>query len=717
MKTLRFDVDGMTCGGCAARAEKAMAGVEGVVSASINFADHTATVQAGGSLAGAIAAAATKAGYPATMIVDGEQAEERSDEAPILRRNTAIAAALTLPIFIVEMGGHIFPALHHLIAQTIGIQASWTVQFILALLVLIGPGRAFYRLGIPALLRGTPDMNSLVVLGTSAAFTYSTIATFVPSVLPAGSVAVYFEAAAVIVTLILLGRWLEARAKGRTGAAIKRLVGLRPDTAMVERDGAVTPVALDAVQIGDLLHIAAGDRIPVDGSVTRGTSAVDEAMISGEPIPVEKTAGDPLIAGTVNGNGALVMEAQVIGAETMLARIIAMVSEAQGARLPVQYLVNKITLWFVPAVMGLAALTVLAWLIFGTLPQALVAGVSVLIIACPCAMGLATPTSIMVGTGRAVELGVLFRRGDALQMLQGVDVVAFDKTGTLTVGAPSVVSSTLRTADLAAVAAVEAASNHPLASAIVALAGPHLPVATDVETVPGHGIQGVVEGRRIVIGNSAMMAWDGVEPRGDVGEGHTAVMVAIDGVFVGVLALSDETKPTAHATVKALQARGVKVVMISGDTQATAGALGATLGIDHVVAGVLPDGKLDAVRNLQEGGTVAFVGDGINDAPALATADVGIAMGNGTDVAIESADVVLVSGNPMGVASAIEVSRHTLRNIWQNLGWAFGYNVVLIPVAALGWLSPQLAALAMTASSVLVVSNALRLRWIKLEQL
>ena len=717
MKTLRFDVDGMTCGGCAARAEKAMAGVAGVESASINFADHTATVEADSGLAVAIAAASTKAGYPAKIIAAGAQAEERSDEVPQLRRDTLLAAALTLPIFIVEMGGHIFPALHHLIARTIGLQTSWMVQFILAALVLIGPGRVFYRLGIPALLRRAPDMNSLVVLGTSAAFSYSTVATFAPSLLPAGSVAVYFEAAAVIVTLILLGRWLEARAKGRTGAAIKRLIGLRPETAKVERDGAVISVSLDDVQIADVIHLAAGDRIPVDGVVTQGMSAVDEAMISGEPIPVEKTIGDPLVAGTVNGNGALVMEARAVGSDTMLARIIAMVSEAQGARLPVQDLVNKITLWFVPVVMVIAAMTVLAWLIFGSLPQALVAGVSVLIIACPCAMGLATPTSIMVGTGRAAELGALFRRGDALQALQGVDVVAFDKTGTLTMGAPVVVSSTLRSADLPAIAAVEAASNHPLAAAITALAGPHLPVATDVETVPGHGIQGRVDGRRIVIGNGAMMGWDGVDERADVPDGQTAVMVAIDGAFAGVLAIADEAKPTSRATVKALQARGLEVVMISGDTQTAAGALGASLGIDHVIAGVLPDGKVDAVQELQAvGNKVAFVGDGINDAPALASADVGIAMGNGTDVAVDSADVVLVSGNPMGVASAIEVSRATLRNIWQNLGWAFGYNVVLIPVAALGWLSPQLAALAMAASSVLVVSNALRLRFVNVSQ-
>ena len=612
------------------------------------------------------------------------------------------------------MGGHIFPPIHHAIAQTIGLQTLWVAQFILASIVLIWPGQDFYRIGVPALLRRAPDMNSLVVLGATAAWGYSTIATFAPQILPAGSVAVYFEAAAVIVTLIMLGRWLEARAKGRTGAAIKRLIGLRPDTASVLRDGTFVSINIADVVVGDIIQLTAGERIPVDGDVVTGTGFIDESMISGEPIAVEKTAGDTVVAGTLNGANTLTMTAKAVGSDTMLARIIDMVVAAQGARLPVQDLVNKITLWFVPAVMVIAAATVAIWLLLGSLPIALVAGVSVLIIACPCAMGLATPTSIMVGTGRAADLGVLFRRGDALQSLEGVDVVAFDKTGTLTMGAPVVASNTLRADDLAAVAAVEAASNHPLAAAIVALAGRHLPTATDVETVPGYGIQGMVAGRRIVIGNAAMMAWDGVSAQADVPAGQTPVMVAIDGTFAGTLGLSDAPKADAKSTVQNLLAQGIEVVMVSGDTQTAADVLGAALGIDRVIAGVLPDGKADVVRDFQsKGHRVAFVGDGINDAPALACADVGIAMGNGTDVAVDSADVVLVSGNPMGVLRAITISRATLRNIRQNLGWAFGYNVVLIPVAALGWLTPQLAALAMAASSVLVVTNALRLRWVK----
>ena len=714
MTTMRFEISGLNCGACAARAEKAMSGVAGVTSAHVNFADHTATVDADRALFAQIESASTTAGYPATLITQQAQPKTREDETPALRRATLIAAALTLPIFIVEMGGHIFPPIHHAIAQTIGLQTLWVAQFILASIVLIWPGQDFYCIGVPALLRRAPDMNSLVVLGATAAWGYSTIATFAPQILPAGSVAVYFEAAAVIVTLILLGRWLEARAKGRTGAAIKRLIGLRPDTASVLRDGTFVSINIADVVVGDIIQLTAGERIPVDGDVVTGTGFIDESMISGEPIAVEKTAGDTVFAGTLNGANTLTMTAKAVGSDTMLARIIDMVVAAQGARLPVQDLVNKITLWFVPAVMVIAAATVAIWLLLGSLPIALVAGVSVLIIACPCAMGLATPTSIMVGTGRAADLGVLFRRGDALQSLEGVDVVAFDKTGTLTMGAPVVASNTLRADDLAAVAAVEAASNHPLAAAIVALAGRHLPTATDVETVPGHGIQGMVAGRRIVIGNAEMMAWDGVSAQADVPAGQTPVMVAIDGTFAGTLGLSDAPKADAKSTVQNLQAQGIEVVMVSGDTQTAADVLGAALGIDRVIAGVLPDGKADVVRDFQsKGHRVAFVGDGINDAPSLACADVGIAMGNGTDVAVDSADVVLVSGNPMGVLRAITISRATLRNIRQNLGWAFGYNVVLIPVAALGWLTPQLAALAMAASSVLVVTNALRLRWVK----
>jgi Cu+-exporting ATPase len=581
-------------------------------------------------------------------------------------------------------------------------------------------------------------MNSLVVLGTTAAWGFSTVAVFAPGLLPPGTRAVYFEAAAVIVTLILLGRWLEARAKGQTGAAIRRLIGLRPATARVERGGDVVEVAIAEVRRGDIVQVRPGERIAVDGVVRDGTSWVDESMLTGEPLAVEKAKGATVVGGTVNGNGALRMRATAVGSDTMLARIVAMVQEAQGARLPVQDMVNRITAWFVPAVMGIALATVAGWLVFGpapALPFALVAGVAVLIVACPCAMGLATPTSIMVGTGRAAELGVLFRQGDALQALQGVRVVAFDKTGTLTLGKPDVTDilplGGLGVDDLLAlVAAVEALSEHPLAGAIVRAAkakGIPIAPARDFTAIPGHGLRATVGGKLVLVGTGRLMQREGVaadtmQAMADdlAAKGRTPVLVAVDGQAAGVLALADQVKPSAASTVRALHAQGLRVAMITGDAQATAAAIAADLGIDTVQAEVLPEGKVAAIRDLQRLGAVAYVGDGINDAPALAAADVGVAIGTGTDVAVESAHVVLMSGDPIGIVTAIEISRRTMRNIHQNLGWAFGYNVLLIPVAAGAlypvWgtlLSPALAAGAMALSSVLVVGNALRLRRVK----
>lgn len=739
---LRLRIEGMTCASCVARVEDALSQVPGVTAVTVNLADGVASVTTLDKDTAPLIEAVKSVGYDATRLETGDRADDKTDrEIRQLRRSFILAAVLTLPIFVVEMGSHAVPAIHHFIANTIGMQDSWMIQFVLATLVLAGPGRMFFARGFPALWRRAPDMNSLVAIGAGAAWAYSSVATFRPQWLPDGTVAVYFEAAAVIVTLILLGRWLEARAKGRTGAAIKRLVGLRPDTARVEREGEIREVAVDDIKRGDRIHLRPGDRIPVDGVVREGSSFVDESMVTGEPVAVEKTKGAALVAGTVNGNGALVMRATAVGADTMLARIIEMVEEAQGSRLPVQDLVNRITSWFVPAVMGVALVTIAFWLIFGpepALPFALVSGVSVLIIACPCAMGLATPMSIMVGTGRAADLGVLFRRGDALQSLQSVDVVAFDKTGTLTLGKPQVTDIACEgdEADfLSVVAAVEAASDHPLAGAIVAEAkarGLDMPQASAVQAVPGHGLSGVVDDRKVAIGNARMMNEADVDAAELIAQaerlaeqGRTIVLVAIDGKPAGLLGLADTLKPAAKATIDALHARGVQTALISGDSEPAARAIASELGIDHVVAGVLPDGKVDAVRALQEGGRkLAFVGDGINDAPALAAADIGIAMGSGTDVAVESADVVLVSGNPGGVAEAVEISRRTLRNIWQNLGWAFGYNVLLIPVAAgllylFGGplLSPQLAAGAMALSSVLVVTNALRLRRVKTEAL
>lgn len=582
-------------------------------------------------------------------------------------------------------------------------------------------------------------MNSLVAVGTGAAYLYSVVATFLPALIPDEVRAVYFEAAAVIVVLILLGRFLEARAKGRTGAAIQKLLGLQAKTARVLRDGEQIEVPIDALAIGDTIIVRPGERIAVDGDVIEGSSHVDESMISGEPVPVEKAVGAQVTGGTVNGSGGLQYTATRVGADTTLSQIIRMVEEAQGAKLPIQGLVDKITLWFVPAVMIVAALTVVAWLIFGpepTLTFALVAGVSVLIIACPCAMGLATPTSIMVGTGRAAEMGVLFRKGDALQQLAEVGVVALDKTGTVTEGRPELTDMVLaddfdRQDVLEMVAAVESRSEHPVAEAIVRAASVENKRRLDAEdfvSITGHGVSALVSGKKVLVGADRLMLKENIaighlrDREEDLARrGRTALFAAIDGQVAAVIGVSDPVKPSSRDAIAALHAQGLKVAMITGDKLETAEAIAAETGIDTIVAGVLPDGKVAALNDLRGGGNkIAFVGDGINDAPALAHADVGIAIGTGTDVAIESADVVLMSGDLRGVVNAHEVSKRTMRNIKENLFWAFAYNTALIPVAAgvlypaLGvLLSPVLAAGAMALSSVFVLTNALRLRGIK----
>ncbi|MBV1867614.1 MAG: copper-translocating P-type ATPase, partial [Marinosulfonomonas sp.] len=547
------------------------------------------------------------------------------------------------------------------------------------------------------------------------------------------------ESAAVIVVLILLGRLLEARAKGRTGDAIRHLVALAPDTATVERDGNLQTVPIETIRTGETLHLKPGERLAVDGIVLSGHSYVDESMITGEPVPVEKRPEASVVAGTINGTGALTYRATAVGRDTMLSRIVAMVEDAQGAKLPIQAQVDKITAWFVPVVMAMAALTVLAWLVFGPDPAltfALVSGVAVLIIACPCAMGLATPTSIMVGTGRGAELGVLFRRGAALQALQGVGIIAVDKTGTLTEGRPELTDLILadgfsEATVLPLLAAVEAQSEHPIARAIVRAAtdkGMKLPNATDFTSLTGNGVRANVGKKTVLIGADRLMLSEGIDlgPLAEAGQklalaAKTPFYAAIDGQAVAAIAVADPIKPTTPAAIKALHDLGLKVAMLTGDNKATAAAIAAELGIDHVEAEVLPEGKVAALKALRSGGqTVAFIGDGINDAPALAEADVGLAVGNGTDIAIESADIVLMSGDLRGVVNAVEISRRTMRNIRQNLFWAFGYNVVLIPVAAGAlyplfgtMLSPALAAGAMALSSVFVVSNALRLRFIE----
>ncbi len=746
-QSVDLQVGGMTCASCVGRVERALKKVPGVQDAVVNLATERASVQLQGSVdVSSLIAAIEKAGYEAQPVLHnvaatGEDAaaQRQAQERESLKRSLIFATVFALPVFLLEMGGHMVPAFHHWIAGTIGTQNSWYIQFVLTAVVLFGPGRRFFDKGVPALLRAAPDMNSLVAVGTSAAFAYSVVATFVPQWLPAGTVNVYFEAAAVIVALILLGRFLEARAKGNTSEAIRRLVQLQAKTARVRKGGLVQEIDIAQVRAGDVIEVRPGERIPVDGEVIEGRSFVDESMISGEPVPVEKAEGAEVVGGTVNQNGALAFRATKVGADTLLAQIIRMVEQAQGSKLPIQALVDKITMWFVPAVMAAALLTFVIWLIWGPDPAlsfALVNAVAVLIIACPCAMGLATPTSIMVGTGRAAQMGVLLRKGEALQQLKDARVVAVDKTGTLTRGRPELTDLVLadgfeRSAVLAQVAAVEDRSEHPIARAIVDAAkaeGLEVPAISDFASVTGFGVRALVLGDQVEIGADRFMRELGLSVEGFAAEaerlgseGKTPLYAAIGGKVAAMIAVADPIKPSTKPAIDALHALGLKVAMITGDNRHTAEAIARQLGIDEVVAEVLPGGKVESVKRLKaEHGTLAYVGDGINDAPALAEADVGIAIGTGTDIAIEAADVVLMSGDLSGVPNAIALSKATMKNIGENLFRAFAYNVALIPVAA-GLLypfngmllSPVFAAGAMALSSVFVLSNALRLKRFK----
>ena len=670
-----------------------------------------------------------------------DHAHMHHGEEAALKRDLAIAFILTLPLFVLEMTGHAYAPFHHWLMGVIDTQNLYYLYFVLATAVIFWPGVRFFKKGLPALLRGHPEMNSLVAVGVAAAYGYSLVTTFAPGLLPEAARYVYYEAAAVIVTLILFGRLMEARATGRTGAAIEKLGRLQAKTARVERDGREINIPTAEVVPGDIVVIRPGERIPVDGTVLDGQSNIDESMISGEPIPVPKSAGASVIGGTVNTTGTLRFKAEKVDRDTMLASIIRMVEQAQGAKLPIQALVDRVTAWFVPAVIAFAIVTFAVWYIVGPDPKithALIAAVAVLIIACPCAMGLAVPVSIVVGGGRAAELGVLFRKGDALQGLQDVSTVVVDKTGTITRGRPEltdfIVAEGFDDAEiLALVASIEARSEHPIADAIVKAAKARGLEAENVEdftSVTGYGIRALVGGREVAVGADRYMQKlgasvgtfaDAAKRLGD--EGKTPLYAAIDGKLAAIIAVADPLKPSSVKAISALQSMGIEVVMVTGDNRRTAEAIARQVGIDKVVAEVLPEGKVEAIHDLRANGQkLAFVGDGINDAPALAEADIGIAIGTGTDVAIESADVVLVGGELTGVVSAIAVSRATMKNIRQNLFWAFGYNVALIPVAAGALypafgltLSPMIGAGAMALSSVFVLGNALRLKTFKAE--
>ncbi len=767
---LDLSIQGMTCASCVRRVEKVLSTVPGVASASVNLATERAHVVLDSApsrlseSAQPMIAAIQKAGYEANLIEPDKAPDDalsiaREHESTRLQKTFLISLVLTLPVFILEMGAHLIPAFHDWTHQHLGQQTNWMIQSVLTTLVLVWPGREFYTKGIPALYHLSPEMNTLVALGSGSAWMYSMVATFLPALLPEGTRYVYFEAACVIVTLILLGRMLETRAKGRTGAAIQRLVKLQPRQARVIRGETLFDIDIQDVKPGDLLMVRPGERVPVDGILTEGHSYVDESMLTGESVPIEKKVGSTVIGATINTSGSFTFKATHTGSKTALAQIIRMVEHAQGAKMPIQNLVDQITAWFVPVILGIALITFLVWLWLGPEPSlnfALVNAVAVLIIACPCAMGLATPTSIMVATGRAAELGVLFRQGDSLQRLRDIQTIAFDKTGTLTLGKPTLshlewIDTSWQSKEpmlLGMLASAQRRSEHPIARAIVdAGESKSWPVyeVEQFQAINGLGILARVNGQSLLVGsyklmNAHQVATDAWMPQAAAwaDEARTPIFLAVDGKLAAMLAVADPIKPRAQEAITVLKSMGIQTVMITGDHQRTAAAVAKQLGIDAFHAEVLPSGKVDVLHalktdHMQATSTdhkpvqkadphgahtvVAFVGDGINDAPALATADVGIAIGTGTDVAIESASVVLMSDDLMGVAHAVRVSRLTMKNIQQNLFWAFAYNTALVPLAAgvffplTGWLlSPILAAGAMAFSSVFVVANALRLK-------
>jgi Cu+-exporting ATPase len=738
-ETATFGVRGMTCASCVARVERAIKSLPGVADARVNLATETATVdiETGAVDLADIQAAVRDAGYdsiPSAGPSDQEFSAEGT-QATRLLGDLRLAVIFTLPLVVLSMGAMAFPALqdwwHRMLP---GVSWGW-IEFALATPVQFWAGRHFYRQGWAEIRHRSPGMNTLVAMGSSAAYFYSLLALVAPFIFPSGTANLYFEAAAVIVTLILFGRYLEAKAKGRTSAAIRKLVELQPNTARVIRDGNVSDTPVERVAAGDFIQVRPGERIPVDGEITEGQSWVDESMITGEPTPVGKTVGFPVVGGTVNTTGAFVFRATHVGADTVLAQIVRMVTEAQTGKPPIQRVADRVAAVFVPVVLAISALTFCLWLLFGPNPalnHAFVAAVSILLIACPCAMGLATPTAILVGTGRGAEMGILFRKGSALELMARIDTVVLDKTGTLTLGQPRLTDiecfEMSENDALRSIAAAEEQSEHPIGQAILLAArdrGLNWSKATDVHADPGFGLAAMVDGRKVSIGADRYMDKLGVERRhaGSLverlsAEGKSTVYVSIDNRLVAVLAIADPPKPGSRETVRALKNLGLEVGMLTGDGRTTSEAIARQVGIDRVFSEVLPDEKVEQVKRLQgERRKVAFAGDGINDAPALAQADVGLAIGTGTDIAVEAGDIILMSGDPRGIVNAAMLARRTLRVIHGNFFWAYAYNAALIPVAA-GvlfplfnlLLNPMLAAGAMSLSSVFVVMNSLRLR-------
>ena len=739
IKDYTFKVEGMTCSACANRVERVTQKIEGVELAVVNFATEKLTIKLDADVAsyGQVKAAVEKAGFQLVSEEDTIKGEEKKhDEASKLLIRFIISLIFAVPLLIISMGHMVGMPLPHLIDPMMNPFNFGIVQLILTLPVVMA-GYKFYQVGIKNLIQLSPNMDSLIAIGTLTAFFYSVFGIYKITQGDASyAMHLYFESAAVILTLITLGKYLEAVSKGKTSQAIKALMGLAPKTATIERNGRELEVPIEEVVVGDLVLVKPGEKLPVDGEVIEGSTAIDESMLTGESIPVEKTVGSVVIGASINKTGFIKYKATKVGRDTALSQIVKLVEDAQGSKAPIAKMADIISAYFVPIVIGLAILSSVAWLLAGeTGVFALSIFISVLVIACPCALGLATPTAIMVGTGKGAEYGVLIKGGEALETTHKLSTLIFDKTGTITEGKPKVtdiVTTNLSEEQLLIYAAsAEKGSEHPLGEAIVRAAidrGYQLCELQSFNAIPGHGIEVSIQGKQMLLGNKKLM----IEKTIDVSslsetsdqlayDGKTPMYMAIDGQLAGIIAVADTVKESSKKAIETLHQMGIKVAMITGDNQKTADAIARQVGIDLVLAEVLPADKANEVKKLQETGVkVGMVGDGINDAPALAQADIGIAIGSGTDVAIESADIVLMKSDLMDVSTAIKLSKATIRNIKENLFWAFAYNVLGIPVA-MGvlhlfggpLLNPMIAAAAMSLSSVSVLLNALRLRRFK----